>query len=262
MDQTHETRTTPQSCVWVLAASMGQGRGVLQHLIGIVDMFGPVLAFETIAETMRGLTHGSAEHAVRHFGRCLPLKTPPPPLKLESIFLGIFCSFEFSRYRHCHGTRKCPHRLSSDKLLRVAVRIQWQALQECVEIMATLHNTQHRTRTHQPQQLAHKERNAPQPITHQPQHEEGRDGVLRGARVQAARLTACASCRFHAVGHSLKRTCQRGPGKARPNRRSGLSRHRQVWSALGSASSASRVRSRSPSASAGGGHRPWGKCKR
>ena len=27
---------------------------------------------------------------------------------------------------NCHGTRKCPHRLRSDKLLRAAVRIQWR----------------------------------------------------------------------------------------------------------------------------------------
>ena len=42
---------------------------------------------------------------------------PPTPQKLESFFFGIFCSLEFSRDRQFHGTRKCPHRLSSDKLL-------------------------------------------------------------------------------------------------------------------------------------------------
>ena len=42
------------------------------------------------------------------------------------FFWGIFCSFESGVGRHCHGTRKCPHRLSSDKLLRSAVPSQWR----------------------------------------------------------------------------------------------------------------------------------------
>ena len=55
--------------------------------------------------------------------RCAALKTPSIPQKLES-FIRHFCSFRLSRDRHCHGTRKRPHRLSSDKLLRVAVPSQ------------------------------------------------------------------------------------------------------------------------------------------
>ena len=46
------------------------------------------------------------------------------PSEVGDLLFGIFCSFEFSRDRHSHGTRKCPHRLSSDKLLRVAVPSQ------------------------------------------------------------------------------------------------------------------------------------------
>ena len=56
--------------------------------------------------------------------RFSPARDPPTPQKLESIFSAFFCSLEFSRDRHCHGTRKCPHRLSSEKLLRVAVPSQ------------------------------------------------------------------------------------------------------------------------------------------
>ena len=46
------------------------------------------------------------------------------PSEVGVFFWGICCSFEFSRDRHCHGTGKCPHRLSSDELLRVAVPSQ------------------------------------------------------------------------------------------------------------------------------------------
>ena len=45
------------------------------------------------------------------------------PLRSWSFFR-FFCSFEFSRERHFHGTGKCPHTLSSDKLVRVVVPSQ------------------------------------------------------------------------------------------------------------------------------------------
>ena len=53
-----------------------------------------------------------------------PARDPPTPQKLESIFVLVFCSIDFGRDRHCHGTRKCPHRLSCDKLIRVVVPSQ------------------------------------------------------------------------------------------------------------------------------------------
>ena len=49
-------------------------------------------------------------------GGFTPLGSPPPLRSWSPFFFCIFCSFEFSRDRYCHGTRKCPHRLSSDKL--------------------------------------------------------------------------------------------------------------------------------------------------
>ena len=55
-----------------------------------------------------------------------PYRGPPTPQKLESFFFRYFCSFEFSRDRQCHGTRKCPHRLSSNELSRVDVPRQWR----------------------------------------------------------------------------------------------------------------------------------------
>ena len=62
------------------------------------------------------------------------------------------------------------------------------------------HDTQHHTRTYQYQQLAQN-----QSCTNC-STEVGGDGVLRGARVQDARLTGCTSDRFRAVSaqHSLK----------------------------------------------------------
>ena len=103
------------------------------------------------------------------------------------------------------------------------------------------HNTQHHTRTYQHQQLAHKQSNAPQnQLRTSRSMEDGGDGVFVAP---VSRMTGYTSHRFRAVGtDSLERTCQRRPRKAGPNRRGGLSRHSQVWSTLGSASSASRVR--------------------
>ena len=57
--------------------------------------------------------------------RCFSPEDARQPLRSWSLFFfSIFCSFEFSRDRQCYGTRKCPHRLSSDELLRVAVPSQ------------------------------------------------------------------------------------------------------------------------------------------
>ena len=38
-------------------------------------------------------------------------KDPANPSEVGVFFFPFFCSFEFSRDRHCHGTRKCPHGL-------------------------------------------------------------------------------------------------------------------------------------------------------
>ena len=62
-----------------------------------------------------------------HFGRFFLRKRPANPSEVGVHFFGIFCSFEFSRDRHCNGTRKCPQRLSTDKLVRVAVPSQLRA---------------------------------------------------------------------------------------------------------------------------------------
>ena len=70
--------------------------------------------------------HCSAKYAALQVRVFLPLLGPANPSEVGVLFFGILCSFEFSRDRHCHGTRKCPHRLSSDKLLRVAVPSQWR----------------------------------------------------------------------------------------------------------------------------------------
>ena len=64
------------------------------------------------------------------------------------------------------------------------------------------------TETHQHQQLTHKQSNAPQNHSRNSRSvEEGGDGVLRGARVQDARLTGCTSHRFRAVGIAQPNTC-------------------------------------------------------
>ena len=121
--------------------------------------------------------HWSAEDAALQVRVFLPLEGPANPSQVGVHFFGIFCSFEFSRDRQCHGTRKCPHRLSSDKLLHVVVpepiegqitRVKAsEALQECVGIVATLQHThaQHagpHTHTYQHQQQAHQQSNTPQ----------------------------------------------------------------------------------------------------
>ena len=74
------------------------------------------------------------------------------------------------RWRHCHGTRKCPHGLLSAELLRVAVPSQLGSVHtrggsrgasrmrrnygDAAAHLST-HNTQHHTRTYQHQQLVH-----------------------------------------------------------------------------------------------------------
>ena len=57
-------------------------------------------------------------------GVFLPLWGTANPSEVGVHVFCIFCSFEFNRDRQCHGTRKCLHRLSSDKLLRVVVPSQ------------------------------------------------------------------------------------------------------------------------------------------
>ena len=66
----------------------------------------------------------SEEYAAGYFGRFFPRKGAHQPLRSWSQSFRIFGSFELSRDRHCHGTRKCPHGLSSDKLLHVAAPSQ------------------------------------------------------------------------------------------------------------------------------------------
>ena len=58
----------------------------------------------------------SAEYVARHFFGFSPRQGPANPSGVGVHFFGINCSFECSRDRHCHGTRKCPYTLSSDKL--------------------------------------------------------------------------------------------------------------------------------------------------
>ena len=99
---------------------------------------------------------------------------------------GIFCSFGFSRDRHCHGTGKCPHRLSSDELLRVAVPSQlrvslhaWRLpgrFKTASELCRRCSTPQHATRrtTHIHANISNKHTNTTKTITHQPQHGGGR----------------------------------------------------------------------------------------
>ena len=126
----------------------------------------------------------------------------------------------------------------------------------------------HHTRTYQHPQLAHKQGNAPQNQSRTSRSmEEGADGVLRGARVQDARLTGCRSHRFRAVGsvqpkrYLLEMTEE---GRAEQEGRVESPQPSVVHvgvSKLGEPRSCCRGRLR-PRASAGGPHRPWSKCKR
>ena len=51
-----------------------------------------------------------------------PAKGARQPVRSWSpFFSSFFCSLDFSSHWQCHGTFQCPHRLSSDELLRVAV---------------------------------------------------------------------------------------------------------------------------------------------
>ena len=65
----------------------------------------------TYRTTNRRSLHGD-------YGRAQSLETNQSaeyvagPSKVGVHFFSIFCNFEFSSDRHCHGTRKCPHRLS------------------------------------------------------------------------------------------------------------------------------------------------------
>ena len=59
-------------------------------------------------------------------GFFLPLQGPATPSEVGVLVSVFFCSFDFCRDRQCRGTRKCPHRVSSDKLLRSVVPSQWR----------------------------------------------------------------------------------------------------------------------------------------
>ena len=64
----------------------------------------------------------SEEYAARHFFMVfLPVKGPPTPQKLESIFSTFFATLNSAVIDTVLG-RKCPHRLSSEKRLLVAVQ--------------------------------------------------------------------------------------------------------------------------------------------
>ena len=118
----------------------------------------------------------------------MPLQGPAQ--KLESFFFDIFCGFELCRDRQCHGTRNCPRRLSSDKLLRVAVpnqlRVSLHARRRGASRMrrncgdAAAHRSTHNTQapythTYQHQQQAHQQSSTPQKQNmHQAQHGGGR----------------------------------------------------------------------------------------
>ena len=118
-----------------------------------------------------------------------PYWGPLTPQKLESFFL-FFRSFEFSRDRQCHGTRKCPHRLSSDKLLRVAVPSQWRTNTcDCRLPKRCKNASKLRRRCSTPQHAQHArphtyiptsttgtptEQQTTKPSTRQPQHGGGR----------------------------------------------------------------------------------------
>ena len=156
---------------------------------------------------------------------------PRQPLRSWSpFFSGIFCSFEFSRDRHCHGTRQWLHvdcHLMSSHGSRLP-----KTLRECVDIMATLWHTrapQHHTRTYQHQQPAHKQSNAPQ----------NQSRTSRSMEEGGVQDASCTSHRFRAVGTAQPTTYM--PEKTEEGRAE-VSRHRHVWCTLGSASSASRVR--------------------
>ena len=125
----------------------------------------------------------SEEYAAGYFGRFFPRKGAHQPLRSWSQSFRIFCSFELSRDRHCHGTRKCPHGLSSDKLSRVAApsrggsRGASRVRRNYGDAAAhhSTHNTQDHTHTCQHQQQAHQqEQHTTNPITHQPQQGGGR----------------------------------------------------------------------------------------
>ena len=89
-----------------------------------------------------------------------------------------------------------------------------KALQECVEMMATLYHTTARTT----RSTTDVHTNINQLQTHRATHHKtnhapaaarrwGGDGVLRGARVQDARSKGCTSRRFCAVGTAKPKTC-------------------------------------------------------
>ena len=150
----------------------------------------------------------SAEYAARHFGkgrRGFPRKGPANPSEVGVRFFGICCSFEFSRDRHCHETRKCPHRLSSDKLIRLAVPSQLRVSLHAWRLPRRFKNASKLwRRCSTPQHTRHRATHHKNKTCTSRSMEEGFDGVVRGACVQNARLT----CR---TGHG---SC--GVGTAQP----------------------------------------------
>ena len=157
---------------------------------------------------------------------------------MESFFFSFFfCSFVFCRDRQCHGTRKCPHRLSSDTLLRSAVPSQlrvslhaWRLprrFKNASELWGRCSTPQHAqhagpyTHAYQHQQQAQTQSNTPQYRTcTRRSMEEGVDGVVR-ARVEDASLAGSTGHGFRVARAIQPRTGLRGPGMASPSRRTG-----------------------------------------
>ena len=157
-----------------------------------------------VASLKTARTHCSEEYAARHFGRFLPRKGPANPSEVGVHVSCIFCSFEFSRDRDCHGTRTCPHGPSSDKLLRVAVASQLRVSLHAWRLPRRFkneselwrrcstpqYNTQDHTHIHTNISKRHTNR-----ATHHKNKtctrrsmEKGGDGVVRGARVQVGQI--------------------------------------------------------------------------
>ena len=156
--------------------------------------------------------------------RCAALWEVCQPFSSWSFFRHVL---QFSRDRQCHETRESPHRPSSlyvssgePTLAADVCQSASRMRRNCGDAVAhhSTHNTKHHTRTYSRQQLAHKQSNTTKRITHQPQR-----GRRRRRRCARRPLPGCQVDRLH----KLQVPC---------------CRHSQVWSTLGSASSASRVR--------------------
>ena len=143
----------------------------------------------------------SAEYAARQVRGFAPTGGRQP--LSWSPFFCIFCSFDFSRDRQCHGTRKCPHRLPSDKLSHVVVPEPIEG--QYTRVAASEARPQHSTR-----RTTHVHANISNKHTNRATHHKNETGtsVVRGGRVLNARLTCRAGHGFRAAGTVQPRTCR------------------------------------------------------